>query len=381
MRKNQPATRLPAIECLERRALLSGSVSLSNFTLVYNGTEGKDQVAFLLRDSTVQVWENTYFKASFPASSVKFIHAFTFGGDDYVTQQYLEDRGCHFEGGYGNDFLFGTTSGVIAGGPGNDTLRTNGKNVAVQGGTGADDMIGGIVQYIERSRNQPVYVTIDDGKANDGQTGEGDKIGFCYGVIGGRGNDILHGSFRDETLNGFEGNDVLWGAGGNDTMDGGAGNDTLAASPGADIMIGGPGIDLADYSSRTTAVKVTLDGVANDGQSGEKDNVRVDVENVTGGKGDDVLIGSNVRNVLSGGAGRDQLYGRDGNDLIFGGAGDDAIFGDRGTDELYGEDGADYFYTRDGQFDWLFGGGGGGTDLDKATADDSDFKDSIEQEI
>ena len=55
------------------------------------------------------------------------------------------------------------------------------------------------------------------------------------------------------------------------------------------------------YASRTAAVTVSLDGTANDGESGENDNVGADVESITGGKGNDTLTGNDLANQLSGG--------------------------------------------------------------------------------
>ena len=56
------------------------------------------------------------------------------------------------------------------------------------------------------------------------------------------------------------------------------------APNGADTLIdtGKTGTDTADYGGRPGTVAVTKDGVANDGESGESDNVGLDVEQVTG---------------------------------------------------------------------------------------------------
>ena len=51
------------------------------------------------------------------------------------------------------------------------------------------------------------------------------------------------------------------------------------------------------------------------------------VENVTGGSGNDVLIGDAAANVLRGGYGRDLLIGREGADQLFGDAGEDILIG------------------------------------------------------
>ena len=48
-------------------------------------------------------------------------------------------------------------------------------------------------------------------------------------------------------------------------LTGNAGNDTLDGGEGTDTLDGGADTDTADYSSRSTAVNVTLDGVDNDG--------------------------------------------------------------------------------------------------------------------
>ena len=92
---------------------------------------------------------------------------------------------------------------------------------------------------------------------------------------------------------------------GNDTMTGGSGQDTFVSGTGADVLKGGIGYDTADYSARTAPLTVSLDGVANDGEAGEGDNVQTDVEVVTGGAGGDTL---------DGGLGADDLYGGAGNE-------------------------------------------------------------------
>jgi Ca2+-binding RTX toxin-like protein len=90
-------------------------------------------------------------------------------------------------------------------------------------------------------------------------------------------------------------------------------------------MSGGPGRDTADYSEATGNVTVTLDDRANDGQPGERDNVRADVEDIRGGGVQDTFTGSRTRNELDGGAGEDFVDGRKGNDSLRGGASRDVV--------------------------------------------------------
>lgn len=86
---------------------------------------------------------------------------------------------------------------------------------------------------------------------------------------------------------------------------------------------------------------MTIDGLANDGESGEGDDVRSSVEKVWGGSGPDTLIGSAARNALIGGAGNDTLNGGLGLDSLDGADGDDHLDGGRGEDTLIGGPGFD----------------------------------------
>ena len=78
---------------------------------------------------------------------------------------------------------------------------------------------------------------------------------------------------------------------------------------------------------------------------------------LTGGAGDDTIVGSPGDDVLEGGAG---------DDLIYGGAGDDLIEGGSGRDEIYAEDGDDLLLTRD---ETLFEIAHGGDGFDRVDAD------------
>ena len=204
-------------------------------------------------------------------------------------------------GGAGNDSLIGDS--------GPNTLDGQGGDDTLNGLTGADYLVGGTgfdtVDYSDRVTS---IVADLDGAPDDGAAGENDQIETdVEAITGGSGADILDGNNGANTLNGGPGDDIIGGA------------------LGADVLIGGDGIDSVSYVTRTDDVTVTLDGVADDGEAGEGDNVAADIENVSGGLGDDVIRGSAVANTLQGGPGDDLLDGGAGPDLISGGIGIDTV--------------------------------------------------------
>ena len=222
----------------------------------------------------------------------------------------------------GNDTLYGLADDdSIDGGDGNDRL---------DGGAGGDVLAGGVgfdnVSYAARAR--PVAVRLDD-LPNDGEPAEVDNVRpDVESVHGGSGGDTLVGGAAGNELLGFAGDDIL---------DGGGGDDTLRGGVGADRLVGGDGMDTASYSERAAAVTVRLDDLANDGQPDERDNARLDVENVVGGGGADTIVGSAASNTLRGFGGDDDLTGLAGDDLLDGGAGTDRADGGTGVDACSAE--------------------------------------------
>jgi Ca2+-binding RTX toxin-like protein len=180
-------------------------------------------------------------------------------------------------------------------------------------------------------------------------------------------------------------------------LEGGEGADTLDSGENRNaVQDGGPGADslsgegaTVDYSVRTNPLTVTAwDGLPNDGEAGEGDNVdrvhgvlgghaadSVTVNKsfmfVSGGAGNDELIDfSDAGTVLVGGPGSDvlkslgfqdsRLHGGDGNDTLIGGNGAQFFDGGRGNDLLRGGPGRD-----------LMLGGSGADELIAGTARDT----------
>jgi uncharacterized repeat protein (TIGR01451 family) len=302
-----------------------------------NGGDGTDEVDYSSRSSNVVV--------NLAGSGGEF------GEND--TLAALED----IRTGSGNDVLIGNGAA--------NTLNAGGGVDKLDGGFGPDTLHGGpgIDEADYSSRTNPVIVQGFIG--GDGEAGENDVVDLSEieVISGGSGNDMLgpfNGVLGPNVLNGNGGQDTLSGDFGDDTLDGGAGNDTLNGGTENDVLNGGPdddvlhgdagvdllsgdvgvdrldggigddtlsggsGSDTADYSLRIESVSVVLDGVADDGQDGEHDQVSTNVENVLGGSGDDYLVGDTGANVLDGGGGDDLLDGDLGTDTLIGGAGTDA---------------------------------------------------------
>jgi Ca2+-binding RTX toxin-like protein len=273
----------------------------------------------------------------------------------------------------------------ITGGSGNDTLTGDGNPNRLSGGDGADTLNGA-----------------DGADTLDGGNGA-DTLNGADGadtLAGGDGADTLDGGNAPDTVGGGLGDDtVRGGADAGDTLDGGAGrdlltydgetaavvvdlgglvptpaatdvtttfedvigssgDDTITGDAGANSLNGAAGTDTVTYLGNTAAqsVRVSLDGVANDGTAGgtEGDNVTA-TENVTGGAGADVLVGNQAVNDLRGGSGDDTIIGKGGSDALDGGPGTDTVsYEDRGPGE--------------GVSATLAGAGGGAGELDSLTS-------------
>ena len=300
-------------------------------------------------------------------------------GPDQLSAGAGPDR---LSGGLGNDSL--------SAGPGDDEFfdltfsgAPDGAD-AISGGTGFD-------RFHYDGRIASVGASLGpapDGAGCPGSGCEGDAIGGDVEALeGGEANDVLTGDGGDNSLRGMGGDDVVDGAGGADQVNGNPGDDVVRGGAGddfevsgdegedllsggagddvllsgrilddADDLRGGKGTDLADYRSAGSAVRIDLDGRADDGVAGENDNVRPDVEDVLGTPFNDVLTGSKRSNELVGGDGNDRIAGKAGLDGLSGGRGRDRLAGGKGIDLLEGEAGPDRITSRDNGADQVFCG-------------------------
>lgn len=86
---------------------------------------------------------------------------------------------------------------------------------------------------------------------------------------------------------------------------------------------GKTGIDTLDYSSFTATMPVLVN--LSTGSATRVGGMVSGVENVTGGAGDDIIVGDGFANTINGNAGRDILSGGLGADKVSGGTGEDLL--------------------------------------------------------
>lgn len=258
-------------------------------------------------------------------------------------------------GGAGDDTMFG--------GAGNDNLKGGSGDNVLDGGTGRDT-----ADY--SGAKGALDITLDEtGGATGVDNGRGgtDTLRDIENLKGGRNDDKLTGNSESNTLVGNRGDD---------TLDGGAGNDKLKGGQGDDLLIGGDGSDTATYAGAREDLVVDLSSgtayATNPKANGKGvgTDTLVDIENAHGGKGDDLLIGSDEANRLTGGRGSDTLDGGAGADTLNGGKGSDSLAGGEGDDVLKGGAGDDTLDGGEGA-DRLLGGKGD----DVLLFDDDDFWD------
>lgn len=301
-----------------------GEVNALTVTVVGTDVQLADSGAPISAGAVCTVIDDHTVRCPAPTDALDVLLA---GGDDHLTMVgALQTLDVILEGGPGDDVLNGGQgTDLLFGEAGSDTIRGGGGNDLIEAG--------------------------DPGFAPDSR-------GAHNVLNGGAGDDRLNCDCR-------LGSNIVSGDAGDDRLMNG-GHDGNSAS---DVYSGGPGVDtvsfLVPFSSDMNAPDarprvVSLDGIANDGRSGEHDNVMPDVENLVGADGPDRLIGDSADNVfrgmsgadvIFGGGGDDTLSGWRGPDLLRGGSGDDRLLGLSGFDRLFGDLGVDVCMT----------GAGGGT--------------------
>ncbi|MBA2961432.1 MULTISPECIES: peroxidase family protein [Ramlibacter] len=247
----------------------------------------------------------------------------------------------NFIGGSGNDNITGNgAANVLTGGGGNDTLTGLGGADNLIGGAGNDTLVAsvndgndtmnggaGTDTYVLANTTAAANVNLTTGVSTSGQTGT-DSLTNIENVTGSQGGDTITDSSVANVLTGGGGADTFVMTNDNvrDTVDGAGGSNTV------------------DYSASTANLNVTLGTnavVGNSGTSAGTSDVISNIDNFTGGSGNDNVTGNGNANVLVGNGGNDTLTGLGGADTLNGGAGNDTLSGGNGGDTLIGGAGVD----------------------------------------
>lgn len=243
------------------------SLVSSSGDILWNGSDGRDQVEFVQIDpTTVEVrtlrlgGHEVSFVEQLPVTGL--VRAFGHHGHDRLDASQLTTTTVYFEGGFGDDTLIG--------GEADDTIKGEYDDAAGDGAEGNDWIEGrGGHDTLIGDGAEGGADTILGGDGNDvirGDGGDGAE-GLSDSLLGGNGNDIVSGNTGDDFLDGGAGHDLLMGG-----RDGSEGNDTIISGSGNDILIGG--------------------------------------------KGNDRLVATSGRNILLGGRGADTLIAGGGGDLL-----------------------------------------------------------------
>ena len=179
-------------------------------------------------------------------------------------------------------------------------------------------------------------------------TGSGDDF-----IATGSGNDIIHTGDGNDVVQAGEGDDEIVGGqgGGDDIYDGGTGSNTISYPSATNSVT----IDLRaeDRSEQDTLGGTTIGELLDNadpplggydpnlpvGYAEGEDigtDVLIDIQNATGGAGNDTIFGNDNANIISGAGGNDDLSGGAGNDTFNYTVGDgvDIIDGGDDTDTL-----------------------------------------------
>lgn len=286
------------------------------------------------------------------------------------------------KGGLGNDIILGGS------GSGESSAQGGGDDLA---GNGGADIILGDGGRIQRNASGVVQrVETKDAAQGGGDTIKGDAAADI--ILGGTGDDEIEGGSdnADDILLGDNGSidftngaattietsdptqggkDQITGGLGNDIILGGSGSgentvqtggDILFGNEGKDIILGDGGRVLRDISG--TVQRIETKDAANGGGDTIEGNDDVDIilggtgdDDIQGGddNADDILLGDNGFVVLNHGiateiatsdpteGGKDCITGGAGNDIILGGSGSGESSVQGGGDDISGNDGAD----------------------------------------
>jgi Ca2+-binding RTX toxin-like protein len=331
------------------------------------------------------------------------------GGDD-ADRIFGDEGNDTVDAGTGDDLVEGGTGNdKVDAGAGTDTVRGQEDNDQINGqgdadqlfGDGGDDTItgGAGADYIEGGADNDTISGDEDADVIFGNAGNDLAHGNAAGdtIRGGTGGDVIFGDASGDLLFGDEDDDAIVGDEGQATFNAGtltrvqtanasvSGDDYIDTGGGADTALGGSGADqiiggsdsAADILLGDNGAVVSADGSAdaNDIFSSDPDNGGVDA--ITGGPGNDIVIGGTAGDNLAGAADDDVVLGdhgrinrnsanvvesiattspdEGGDDAITTAAGGDIALGGFGADQIDGGDGNNILLGDNGQIAYASG--------------------------
>jgi Ca2+-binding RTX toxin-like protein len=247
-------------------------------------------------------------------------------GHDLVRTSFSYTLGANIE----DLTMTGDDNSTLTGNALDNVIRGNSGINYIDGGLGADTMIGGDsydIYYVDNVNDVVIEL------ANEGEDTVFTSIDYTLadnvenGQMMGNGNLSLTGNDLDNNVRGNDGNNILSGGLGADHMIGEGGDDIYIVDNVNDSVFESPfngGHDLV-----RSFVNYSLAENVEDGQLlGSADL------SLTGNNLDNVLTGNSANNVLMGLGGSDKLFGAEGNDTLYGGWGNSTLNGGAGADSF-----------------------------------------------
>ena len=282
---------------LQNAAVVTTTVTAnSTSSLVADGGEGNDFVQGTIANDTLTGGNGT--------DTVSFATAFSTTAAG-VTFSLAQQGTAQNTGAAGTDTVTGFEN--VIGSQYNDTLTGDAGNNTIEGGLGNDTLTGGFGNDTASYAGATAGVTVSLG-----------LLGQAQNTVAA-GTDTLAGI---ENLLGSAFNDTLTGNTAENILSGGAGDDTLnpgqTAAGQQDLLDGGEGADTASFAGTLVPVTATLNGSADGIASiaGAQIATLRNIENLTGGSGNDILTGDANANAIEGGLGDDTLDGGAGIDTL-----------------------------------------------------------------